>query len=226
MLQKTIIINIFLFCIIQSWAKDVDCRWYELGEGRKVNYKNMEIIFLGIPISIDSNKNKCEMVVLEKYKGNIPDTVTVTFGGLIEIKEIFSLYLIYGNGGNNDNELYAAECSMSRNINMPPMWILYYSVPAFFYIEYKNKKMDNDKRILYEILDNIYEMKCRNDFYDELTILRALTKKENTQNEHNNIPMKIDEHILYTILLFLLLANIYLCLKIHKIAKKNEYNNQ
>jgi hypothetical protein len=214
MIKKIKTLSILLLFVFQMRAIDVDCKIYYLGETRKINYENSDVIFLGIPVVIENNK--CKFLILEEFKGKIPRSITVIFYKPIESKDLFSLWLIYGNKKYDD--IYVTECSLSRSINKPAVLCLDQSLPPPVC---ENEKTDDKIFRLNEYLNQLYKLQWRDEFYDEIKILQALKKSESTQAEHNNNILKhIDKYIVYIVLLFLLLLNIYLCVKIHKITKR------
>jgi hypothetical protein len=156
---------------MQSWADDVDCKVYYLGETRKLSYENSDVIFLGIPVSI--KENQCEFLVLEAFKGTIRGNVTVFFYKPIELKELFSLWLIYGYKKYDD--IYVDECSISRSINESAVLCLDQYLPPPVS---ENEKIDDNMFRLNEYLNQLYKFQWRDEFYNEIKILRALKKYE------------------------------------------------
>lgn len=184
-----------------------DCLSFTLGESRKVNYESSEIIFLGTPLNFQGKQGN--FLVFEQFKGEINDTVIVNFYNFIDKEDIFSLWLIYGTQKGNGDTIYVDVCSITRSINKPFIISAHSPPPPIPDTE----EEDINTFLLNDNLNQIYKNKWRNDFYDEIELLRGLSKFNNKQTSFNNKESLINNTIIYLIVILLILilcSNIYL----------------
>jgi len=196
---KILIINLLLMA--SQLAVYADCRLLSIGEARYINYVISDIVFLGIPIQIEGNTS--EFIVIEEYKGNIDKKITVVFDN-IDKDDIFSLWLIYGSKPLDNDTVYVHECSLTRSANnLGGSYRKFIPPPR---LETNKNKEEN------VFLDRyLVKIQFRNDFYDEIEILREL-KKYNSAKDIDNFKSNslINKDIINIIMLSCLLVIIVL----------------
>ncbi|MDR2834793.1 MAG: hypothetical protein LBV69_01140, partial [Bacteroidales bacterium] len=199
-------IIILLFCTNNSFSM---CIERSLGEARKINYEGSDVVFLGIPIQID--KNVAQFVLLDLYKGSVSKTVTVKFDLLISKKYEYTLWLIYGENLDNNDTIYAGECTLSRSIERS-MGVGDIPSPPVLSLD---KEYDENTLLFNHYLFNIYDLQNRQIFYDEIKILETLSKldKQKTEENNNSNSTQINIICIYIILLINLCLTIYLIFK-------------
>ena len=222
MIKKLLIISTMFFCIAQYLYASCYTGG-TLGEARKGAYEASDIVFLGILLSVDDN-NRYKFLVLETYKGNAFDTIQVIFEKYhcpIYIDDVFSLCIIYGNSSELYNYIYVDMCSISRSINKPNFLCTDDPLPPLFY-ENETKNNNMLKGIDY-IEKQLYNLWWRAEFFNEIEMLRALKKasdKQNNKDNQNNFSVRIDNLILWFVLLSIVLTNIYLVVKVNNLTRK------
>jgi len=207
MQNKIIFFLIFTFLSLKLFC--VDCRSLPLGELRKLNYESSDFIFLGIPITINTNIG--EFLVVEEFKGNLEKKIIVNFSNYIDDKDIFTLWLIYGN--KNNDTVYVDECSISRSINNTFFFTTEYLPPPMI----EEKEYDENTFLTYEYFDHLYKSQCRNDFYDEIELLREISKFEGNLINTDSINIKkeyeLENYIIISLLILILFLNILIVFK-------------
>lgn len=199
---KILILVLSLFCShLATYA--TDCRSFTLGEARKVNYEISDVIFSGIATNIE--KSNGEFIVFEQYKGNIPKNIIVKFLGYVREEDIFSLWVIYGNKSLNNDTIYVDECSISRCLDNPfSKATAQYAPPPLLL-----KDGIQEDGIFLTVNDSqkqIYISKWRDDFFDEIEILRGLSAfnsatNTNDQTETSGKMLKWQKFVNYAILI-------------------------
>jgi len=217
MIKKLLIISTMFFCITQFlYAHPIGT----LGETRKGAYEVSDDVFLGILLSIDE-KNRCKFLVVEAYKGYAADTVEVRFNGHVRETDIFSFWIIYGDSSEFHDYIYVDESSIIRSINRPDVMCKDDPLPPLFY-ENETKNNNMLKGIDY-IEKQLYNLWWRAEFFNEIEMLRALKKasdKQNNKDNQNNFSVRIDNLILWFVLLSIVLTNIYLVVKVNNLTRK------
>ena len=168
------IFGIGFFLISFQFSIYADCRLFSIGEARYINYETSEVIFLGIPIKIEDNFY--EFIVIEKYKGKIDKKVNVFFKNYVSEEDVFSLWLVYGNKPLDNDTVYVDECSLSRSIN---------NLGGLYRKSIPPPKLMTENNVEENVFLNNYLVKIqyRNDFYDEIEILRGLKTFSIIENE-------------------------------------------
>ena len=206
------IFGIGFFFISFQFSIYADCRLFSIGEARYINYETSEVIFLGIPIKIEDNFY--EFIVIEKYKGKIDKKVNVFFKNYVSEEDVFSLWLVYGNKPLDNDTVYVDECSLSRSIN---------NLGGLYRKSIPPPKLMTENNVEENVFLNNYLVKIqyRNDFYDEIEILREL-KNYNNANENEKTRKDTDEISIYKyfILVFLLIITLLLFCVFLKLRKK------
>lgn len=163
-------IILFFLLLSSNFLFAIDYRsTLTLGESRKLTYENSNFIFTGIPQSIDSNIVKFS--VIECFKGIIGNETIVKFYLSPSEENIFSLWLIYGN---LKEDTIFSDSPLSRSVDNS--YIIGVSKRPTLIIDESNSeyvRFEEDP-----IEKALLENQWRNEFYDEIMILRCLKEKE------------------------------------------------
>jgi hypothetical protein len=159
------IINLLFFVFISLSIKSIDCRSFHnnIGEQRKENYALSNTVLLGVITEI--NENIVTVRVSEIFKGVADKVSIVKFENNINLQDVYSLWLIYGNKLSENDTIFVSRCSNSRSINST-----YLPSPPI-----KNSKIKARNKVSNEKLDNeLFEINYRLLFLEEIEVLRTL----------------------------------------------------
>ncbi len=159
------IINLLFFVFISLSIKSIDYRSFHnnIGEQRKENYALSNTVLLGVITEI--NENIVTVRVSEIFKGVADKVSIVKFENNINLQDVYSLWLIYGNKFNENDTIYVGRCSNSRSINStnlpsPPM---------------KNNWIKQRNNTINKSIDNeLFDIKYRLLFLEEIEVLRIM----------------------------------------------------
>lgn len=169
-MKSIYLILTIVFLLISTHCSGYDCKDYELGYARKVNFLNSNTIFYGV--LNDVTNNIANFTIINQYKGNNHRNAIVRFlDNSIDSSDIFSLWIIYGNKSKTSDTIIVSECSISRNTKNP-------------FVHYAHRLPFSLSQNEMELKNQIYKIQWLHDFYEEVAILETL---KNTNSESKKV---------------------------------------